>query len=73
LLPPNVAEVVQPYSPHVHEVEEATSLGEEFEDPVEDIHASTYPPHKDKEMIIYVDGLMKEPLDMVDEHIDTFI
>jgi hypothetical protein len=30
---------------------------------------------EDKEMIIFnhVDGLMKEPLDMVDEHIDTFI
>jgi hypothetical protein len=69
-------EVVQPCSPPVHEVEEATSLSdEEFEDPVEATPTSTLPAHEDKEMIIFshVDGLMKEPLDMVDEHIDTFI
>jgi hypothetical protein len=35
-LPPDEVEVVQPCSPPVHEVEEATSLNdEEFEDPVE--------------------------------------
>jgi hypothetical protein len=37
--------------------------------------ASVLPAHEDKEMVIFshIDGLMKEPLDMVDEHIDTFI
>jgi hypothetical protein len=49
--------------------------GEEFEDPVEIAMASILPAHKDKEMVIFnhTDGLMKEPLDMVDNHIDTFI
>jgi hypothetical protein len=33
------------------------------------------PAHEDKEMVNFshTDGLMKEPLDVVDEHIDTFI
>jgi hypothetical protein len=68
----DVVEIVQSCSPPVHEVEEATSLSDEFEEPI-DVHASTPPAHKDKEIIIYVDGLMKEPLHMVDEPIDTFI
>jgi hypothetical protein len=42
-------EVVQPCSPPAHDVEEAISLDdEEFEDPVEDVHASTPPAHEDK-------------------------
>jgi hypothetical protein len=76
LLPPDEVEVVQSCSPPVQEVEEATSLSdEEFEDPVEAAPTSALPAHEDKEMVIFshVDGLMKEPLDMVDEHIDTFI
>jgi hypothetical protein len=41
----------------------------------EDVHVSTPPKHEDKEMVIFshVGGLMKEILDMVDEHIDTFL
>jgi hypothetical protein len=61
---------------YLHNVEEAISLDdEEFEGPVEDVHASTPPAHKDKKMVIFshTDGLMKVPFDMVDEHIDTFI
>jgi hypothetical protein len=48
---------------------------QEFEDPVEDVHASTPPAHKDENMVIFshIDGLMKVPFDMVDEPIDTFI
>jgi hypothetical protein len=72
-LPHDVVDVVQSGSPPVHEVQEATSLGDECEELVEDIHASTPPAHEDKDMITFVDGLVKEPLDMVDEHIDTFI
>jgi hypothetical protein len=68
----DVVEGFQLFSPPVHEVE-ATRLSEEFEDPVEDVHTSTLLAHEYKGMIIYVDGIMKEPLDMVDEHIDTFI
>jgi hypothetical protein len=39
------------------------------------VHACTPPTHEDKEMVIlsHAYGLMKEPLDMVDEHINTFI
>jgi hypothetical protein len=66
-------EVVQSCSRPVHEFEEATNLSDEFEEPVEDAHASTPIAQKDKEAIIYVDGIMKEPLDMVDETINTFI
>ena len=41
----------------------------------EDVHASMPPAQEDKEMIIFdhADDLMIETLDMVDEHIDTFI
>jgi hypothetical protein len=69
-------EVVQPFSPLVHNVEEAINLDdEEFEYPIEDVHASTPPAHEDEKTIIFshTDGLMKVPFDMVDEHIDTFI
>jgi hypothetical protein len=62
--------------PPVHEVEEANSLNdEEFEDLVEATPTSVLLAHEDKEMVIFshIYGLMKEPLDMVDEHIDTFI
>jgi hypothetical protein len=41
--------------------------------PDDDVHATTPPAHENKEMVIFVDGLVKEPLHMVDEHIDTFI
>jgi hypothetical protein len=39
------------------------------------VHLSTPPTHKDKEKIIFghANRLMKEPLYMVDEHIDNFI
>jgi hypothetical protein len=73
LLPPDEVDVVQSCSPPVHEVEETTSLDDEFEDLVEATPTSSLLAHKDKEMVSHVDGIMKEPLDMVDEHIDTFI
>jgi hypothetical protein len=73
LLPHDVVEVVQLCSPPVHEVEEATSVSDEREELVEDAHPSTPPAHKDKEMVTFADGLVREPLHMVDEHIDTFI
>jgi hypothetical protein len=69
-------EVVQPCFPPAHNVEQAISLDdEEFEGPVEDVHASTPPAHEDEKMVIFshTDGLMKVPFDMVDEPIDTFI
>jgi hypothetical protein len=74
--PLDEGEVFQPCFPPAHEVEEATSLNdEESEDPVEATLTYVPPAHEDKEMVIFsdTDGLMKEPLDMVDEHIDTFI
>jgi hypothetical protein len=53
-------EVVQPCLPPAHDVEEAISLNdEEFEGPVEDVHASTPLAHEDEKM--------------VDDPIDTFI
>jgi hypothetical protein len=73
LLPPHVLEVVQPFYPPVHEVQEATTLNDEFKESVEDVHASFPPSREDKEMITFVDGLLREPLHMFDEHIDTFI
>jgi hypothetical protein len=73
-LPLDEVEVFQLCSPLSHDVEEVISLNdEEFEDPVENVYASTPLAHKHKEMIICVDGLMREPLDMVDAHINTFI
>jgi hypothetical protein len=69
-------EIVQPFFPLVHEVEEAIGLNdEEFEDIVETTLVSILLAHKDKEMVIsvHIDGIMNENLDMVDEHIDTFI
>jgi len=39
----------------------------------EDVNAFTPPTHEDKEMFTFVDALVREPLHMVDEHIDTFI
>jgi hypothetical protein len=57
-------EVVHPYSPPVHEVEEENGLNdEEFEDPVEATPTSILPSHEDKEMVIFnhTDGIMKEP------------
>jgi hypothetical protein len=61
-LPPNVEEVI-------------TIDDEEFEGPVEKVHASTPPTYKDENMVIliHIDGLVKVPFDMVDEPIDTFI
>jgi hypothetical protein len=76
LLPLDEGEVVQPCFPPVHEVEKAISLNdEEFEDQVEAALAFVLPAYEDKEIFIFshADGLMEEPLDMVDEHIDTFI
>jgi hypothetical protein len=54
-------------------VEEALSLDDEG--PVEDIHASAPPLHKDKNMVIFshTDDLMKVPFNMVDEPMETFI
>jgi hypothetical protein len=69
LLPLNVVEVFQLCSHHVHEVEEATSLNDDIEEHGEDVHASTPLADKDKEMIINDDGIMKKPLDMVDDPI----
>jgi hypothetical protein len=73
LLPHDIVEVVQPCSPPIHKVQEVTSLSDECEELVEDVHASTPPAHEDKEMVTFPNGLVKEPLHMVDEHIDTFI
>jgi hypothetical protein len=75
-LPLNESEMVHPCSPPTHEVEETTSINdEEFRDPVEVALAPALPTHEDKEMVIcsHTDDLMKETLDMVDNHIDTFI
>jgi hypothetical protein len=64
-------EVVQPCLPP--NAEEAINLDDEG--PVEDIHASASPAHKDEKMVIFshIDGLMKVPFDMVSEPIDNFI
>jgi hypothetical protein len=45
------------------------------EDLVEASLAFVLPAHKGKEMVNfgYTDGLMKETLDVVDQHVDTFI
>ena len=75
-LPLDEGEVVQPCLPPAHEVEEVISLNdEEFEDQVEDSLAFVLPAHEDKAMVNFshIDGVMKENLDAVDEHIDTFI
>jgi hypothetical protein len=48
-------------------------LPNEFEEPVQDVHASTPPTHEDNEMVTIANGLVRESLHMVDEHIDTFI
>jgi len=47
----------------------------EFEYPIEEIHASTPIAHEDKEMVIFshTDSLIKEPFNMVDDHIDIFL
>jgi hypothetical protein len=69
----DVGEVVHPFFPPVHEVEQANSMNnEESEDTVEASLTST---QEDKEMVIFshIDGFMKEPLDLVDEHIERFI
>jgi hypothetical protein len=74
LIPLDEGEVVQPCPPP--NVEEAISLNdEEFECPVEDVHASAPPAHKDEKMVIfsYIGRLMKVPFNMVNEPIDTFI
>jgi hypothetical protein len=68
-----VVEVVHPCSPPVHKVKDATSINGELEESVEDVDASTPPAHEDKEMITFVDRLVRETLHMVDDHIDTFI
>ena len=49
-----------------------TSLSFLMLDEVEIVQPCSPPIHEDKETIIFshVDGFMKEPLDMVDEHID---
>jgi hypothetical protein len=39
----------------------------------EDVHPFTPLAHEDKEMVTRVDGLVREPLHMVDEYINTFI
>jgi hypothetical protein len=68
-LPLNEVEVVQTYSPPAREIEEATSLNdEESEDPFEFALTSVFPTHEDKELVFFshTDGLVKEPLDMVD-------
>jgi hypothetical protein len=71
--------VVEEMMNHIRELfpslDDEESYQEEFEDTVEDIHVSTPPAHKDEEMVIFshTNSLMKEPFDMVDEHIDIFI
>jgi hypothetical protein len=75
-LPLDQGEVVQHYFPPAHEVEETTSLNdEEIEDPIEATPPSILSTHEDTEMVIFshTDGHMKETLEMVNEHIDTFI
>jgi hypothetical protein len=75
-LPLDEGKFVQPFSPPIHDVEEATSLDdEESEGQVETTLASILPTQKEEEMVIFshTDGIMKEPFDMVDENIDTFI
>jgi hypothetical protein len=63
-------EVVQPCLPP--NVEEAIILDdEEFEGPVEYVHASAPPAHKDEKMVIF--SHMKVPFDMVDEPIESLI
>jgi len=75
-IPLDEVEFFQPYSPPVHAVEEENGLNdEEFEDLVESAPTFFLSAHEDKEMVIFyhIDGLTKEPLDMIDEHINTFI
>jgi hypothetical protein len=64
-------EVVQPCLPP--NVEEVINLDDEGL--VEEFHSSAPPVNKDENMVIFshTDGLMKVPIDMVDEPIDTFI
>ena len=74
MFPPEEDNVVLPCFPPACEFEEEISLSdEEFEYPNEATLAFFLPTHEDKEMVSHSDGLMKEPLDMVDKHIETFI
>ena len=76
LLPLDEGEVVQPCFPSVHEFDEAISLNdEEIKDLVEAALAFVLPTHEDKEVAIFshIDGFMKEPLDLVVDHLDMFI
>jgi hypothetical protein len=67
-------DVVHPFSFPVHEVEEETNLNNEyFEDPVESAPTTFLHAHKEMVNFIHTDDLMKDPLEMVDDHIDTFI
>jgi hypothetical protein len=71
-LPLDEVENVFPLSPPVHEFEEAISLNdEEIEDPFKVTLASVIPAHEEKEIFIlsHIDGFVKEPLDLVDDHI----
>jgi hypothetical protein len=72
-LPLDVGDIVHHFFLHMHEFEDPNSLTNgEFEDLVEDALTSA---HEEKNMVIFshIDGFMKEPLDLVDEHIDRFI
>ena len=71
MIPLDEGEVFQPCFPP--NVEEAINLDDGGS--VEDVHAYAPPMHKDKNMVIFshTNGLMKEPLDMVDNNIFTFI
>jgi hypothetical protein len=73
--------IVQPYPPpSTHEDEESVDKEDFYEvhrveDPVEVSLHFFLLAHEDKEMVNFshTNDLMKEPLDVVDEHIETFI
>jgi hypothetical protein len=76
MLPLDEDEVFQPFLPPAHKYEEAISLNDkEFEHLVEVALVFVLPTHKDKHMVIFSHTycIGKQPLDMVDKNIDTFI
>jgi hypothetical protein len=74
IFPLDEDDVIHPFSPPVCEVEEAININNEyFEDPVEFAPTTFLLVHKEMVNFIHTEELMKEPLEVVDEHIDTFI
>jgi hypothetical protein len=67
-------DIIQPLYPLLCEVEEENNLNnEDFEDPVEATPTTLLPAHKEMVIFIHTDDLMKDHLEVVDEHIENFI